>query len=149
DIDVQLTRRHDLVPQLVRTVQAYASHERQLLETVTELRAVARQLDQPTTLAEVEDRLEQTIEQVLLLSENYPDLKADQNFAQLQAELVEIENQLVYARRYYNGSVRDLNTRIEQFPDRLVARLFRFKTADFYQADSSHRPPVSMGQDSA
>ena len=143
DIDVQLTKRHDLLPQLVRTVKAYASHEKQLLESVTELRSTALKMDQPALLAKVEDELEQMLGRLLLLSEAYPDLKADQNFRQLQSELVEIENHLVYARRYYNGAVRDLNTRIEQFPDLLIARVFGFKQAQFYRADDAHRPAVS------
>ena len=147
DIDVQLTKRHDLLPQLVRTVRAYASHEQQLLESVTELRSTAQQTDQPSLLAEVEDRLEQTVGRLLLLSEAYPDLKADRNFAQLQDDLVEIEDHLVYARRYYNGAVRDLNTRIEQFPDLLVARLFRFRQAQFYRAEDAHRPALNVGID--
>ena len=142
DIDVQLTKRHDLLPQLVRTVSAYASHEKQLLESVTELRNTARQIEQPALLAEVEDRLEQTVGRLLLLSEAYPDLKADRNFAQLQDDLVEIENHLVYARRYYNGAVRDLNTRVEQFPDLMIARLFRFRQAEFYRAQDAHRPAI-------
>lgn len=146
DIDVQLTRRHDLVPQLVRTVQAYASHEKQLLETVTGLRSLAQQTQQPAQLASIEDELAQTLERLLLLSEAYPDLKADQNFSQLQTELVEIENHLVYARRYYNGAVRDLNTRIEQFPDLVVAQTFRFSKADFYQAEPQHRPAIPVDE---
>src|SRR5690606_25107186 len=109
DIDVQLSRRHDLIPQLVTTVKAYTGHERALLETVTELRSQALNSDRPATLAPLENQLERSISQIFILQENYPDLKADKNFAQLQKELVETENVLQYARRFYNGAVRQLN----------------------------------------
>ncbi|MDQ2077762.1 LemA family protein [Marinimicrobium sp. ABcell2] len=144
DIDVQLTRRHDLIPQLVRTVKAYTSHERTLLETVTELRSQALNSDRPATLAPLENQLERSLGQIFILQENYPDLKADQNFAQLQKDLVETENVLQYARRFYNGAVRQLNDRVLQFPDLLIARLFRFTTADYYNAEAGHRENVSV-----
>lgn len=147
DIDVQLTRRHDLIPQLVRTVNAYTRHERALLATVTELRAQALRTDRPATLAPLETQLERSLGQIFILQENYPDLKADQNFIQLQKDLVATEDVLQYARRFYNGAVRQLNDRALQFPDLLIARLFRFNTAEFYSADADHRANVSFKEE--
>lgn len=147
DIDVQLTRRHDLVPALVRTVSAYAGHENTVLEQVTRLRAEAMASDSPARLARLEDGLEQALGRLFMLSEAYPDLKASENFLQLQRDLVEVENHLQYARRYYNGAVRDLNDRVRQFPDLLIARLFGFIEAEFYAAEGAHRavPVVESG----
>jgi LemA protein len=145
DIDVQLTRRHDLVPNLVDVVQAYVGHERRTLESVTELRARAVESDSPAELGRIENDLEQLLGRVLVLQESYPDLKASSNFADLSDKLVEVENHLVFARRYYNGAVRDLNTLVNQVPDLLIARLFRFGEAEFYSADDSHRPAPSVG----
>ncbi|MEE4331517.1 MAG: LemA family protein [Wenzhouxiangella sp.] len=144
DIDVQLTRRHDLVPNLVDVVQAYVGHERQTLESVTELRARALQTDSPAELGKIENDLEQLLSRLLVLEESYPDLKASTNFTDLSAKLVEVENHLVYARRYYNGAVRDLNTLIGQFPDLIVARLFAFGEAEFYSAEDRHRPAPAV-----
>lgn len=145
DIDVQLTRRHDLVPQLVTTVRAYASHEQALLENVTALRAQAVATNNPRRLAEIEDGLEQALGRLILLQEDYPDLKANTNFLQLQRDLVEVEDHLQYARRFYNGAVRALNDRVMQIPDRLIAALFRFQAAEFYAADDAHRATPATG----
>lgn len=144
DIDVQLKRRHELIPQLVAAVKGYASHERSLLETVTELRSTATATSSPRQLGEVESSLEQAIGRLFALREAYPDLKADRNFAQLQTELVDVEDHLQYARRFYNGSVRDFNTAVQRFPDLLVARGFGFRDAEFFQADASDRTPVKV-----
>lgn len=139
DIDVQLSRRHALVPRLVETVSAYARHEKALLEAVTELRGRAQASEQPEALAAIEDQLQSRLQQVFILQEAYPDLKADRNFAQLQTELVDTEDQLQYARRYYNGAVRALNDRVMQFPDLLVARLLGFNSARFFSAEDPQR----------
>ena len=112
DIDVQLKRRHDLVPQLVSAVKGYAGYERSVLTTVTELRAQAMALTSPAKLGETETALQKGVMQLLALQEAYPDLKANENFLQLQRDLVEVENNLQYARRFYNGAVRDYNTAI-------------------------------------
>ena len=135
DIDVQLARRHDLVPQLVAAVKGYASHEKALLEAVTQLRAEALAEKSPARLGEVESALEQAMGRLLALQEAYPDLKASDNFLALQRDLVGIEDHLQYARRFYNGAVRDLNNRIESFPALLVARAARFRPAEFYRHD--------------
>ncbi|HEY5806812.1 MAG TPA: LemA family protein, partial [Povalibacter sp.] len=127
DIDVQLTRRHDLVPQLVAAVKGYASHEKAVLETVTTLRSRAVGLTSPAQLAEVESALEQAIGKLFALKEAYPDLKASENFMQLQRDLVEVEEHLQYARRFYNGAVRDFNDTAQRVPDVIVANAGNFR----------------------
>lgn len=144
DIDVQLIRRHDLVPQLVSAVGAYAGHERAVLETVTELRAQALTQTAPAQLAHVEDQLEQAIGRLFALKEAYPDLKASENFAQLQRDLVEVEEHLQYARRFYNGAVRDHNDAIQRFPDLLLAGPLGFKSAEFFEAGDAQRAAVKV-----
>ncbi len=139
DIDVQLTRRHDLVPMLVESVKAYAGHEKALLENVASLRAQAMTLKSPQQLGQVESALEQGLGRIMMLQEAYPDLKANQNFAQLQASLVEVEDHLQYARRFYNGAVRDLNDGIQRFPASLVANMFGFTAAEFFHAGDNAR----------
>lgn len=145
DIDVQLLRRHDLVPRLVEAVKAYAAHERSLLESVTALRAEALDTRSPRRLADVEQRLEQSLTQLLALREAYPDLKANENFAQLQRDLVEVEEHLQYARRFYNGAVRDLNDGIQRFPAVLVARVGGFGEAEFFAAGDEARDAPRIG----
>jgi LemA protein len=144
DIDVQLTRRHDLVPQLVAAVQGYAGHERAVLEAVTTLRSQAVALTSPARLGEVESALEQALGRLFALKEAYPDLKASENFAQLQRDLVAAEEQLQYARRFYNGAVRDYNDTVQRVPDLLVARGFGFGGAEFFQAGAEQRTPVAV-----
>ena len=148
DIDVQLQRRHDLVPQLVAAVRGYAGHESALLETVTALRTQAMALAGPARVGELEQALEQALGRLLLLREAYPDLKANENFAQLQRELVEVEEQLQYARRFYNGAVRDLYDGVQRVPDLLVARAFSFGDAEFFQAAEGGRaaPVVELSR---
>jgi LemA protein len=144
DIDVQLTRRHDLVPQLVAAVKGYAGHEQAVLQAVTELRSQAVQLRSPARLGEVESALEQALTRLLALQEAYPDLKASDNFLQLQRDLVEVEEHLQYARRFYNGAVRDYNDTVQRIPDVLVANAFGFSAAEFYQARDEERPAVAV-----
>ena len=144
DVDVQLIRRHDLVPSLVTAVQAYAGHEQAVLTAVTELRAQAMQAQAPGTLGTIESALQEGIGRLLALREAYPDLKANENFAQLQRDLVEVEEQLQYARRFYNGAVRDLNDGVQRVPDLLVARTFGFQDAEFFQADDAKRAAVKV-----
>ncbi|MBK6289738.1 MAG: LemA family protein [Gammaproteobacteria bacterium] len=144
DIDVQLLRRHDLVPQLVAAVKAYAAHEKSVMQAVTELRTRAVALRSPARLGEVEAALEQAIGQVFVLKEAYPELKASDNFAQLQRDLVAVEEQLQYARRFYNGAVRDLNDAVQRVPDTLIARAFAFESAEFFQAQDAARPAVRV-----
>jgi LemA protein len=144
DIDVQLQRRHDLVPQLVAAVRGYAGHEQATLQAVTELRARALAARGPSELGELETALEQAVARVIALVEAYPDLKASDNFLQLQSGLVEVEEHLQYARRFYNGAVRDLNNAIQQVPDVAVARGFGFHEAEFFQTGNAQRDAVAV-----
>ena len=148
DIDVQLQRRHDLIPRLVTAVDQYAKYERATLEAVTELRAEAMQIAEVGARGEVEEKLSAGLERIIALAENYPDLKANENFLNLQNELVETENYLQFARRYYNGSVRDYNTRTETVPNNLVAGWFSFMQREFFQKSSddvANVPLVKIG----
>src|SRR4029079_4278029 len=144
DIDVQLKRKHDLVPQLVSAVQGYAGYERGVLTTVTELRSQAVALTSPAKLGEVEGELQKALTQLFALKEAYPDLKANQNFLELQHDLVNVEDQLQYARRFYNGAVRDYNTSIQRFPDMLVANAAGFHELEFFSADETDRGVVNV-----
>jgi LemA protein len=145
DIDVQLQRRHDMVPQLVAAVRGYAGHEQATLQAVAELRARALAARGPSELGEVESALEQAVARVIALVEAYPDLKASDNFLQLQAGLVDVEEHLQYARRFYNGAVRDLNNAIQRVPDVAVARGFGFREAEFFQAADGTREAAAVG----
>lgn len=139
DIDVQLTRRHDLTPQLVTAVQAYADYERTTLAAVSALRTNAAAATDLGERARLEDELGNGIGRLLALVERYPDLKASDNFLLLQRDLVAIEDHLQYARRFYNGAVRQFNTRIERFPDLIVARLGGFRRGQFFEATPPQR----------
>jgi LemA protein len=141
DIDVQLTRRHDLVPQLVAAVKGYADHERTTLTLLTELRTRAVAAASLADKAEAEGELAKQIDRILALQERYPDLKASDNFLALQRDLVEIEDHLQYARRFYNGAVRDLNTKIETFPSLIVARAMAFRPAEFFRSGTDQEAP--------
>lgn len=134
DIDVQLQRRHDLVPQLVESVRAYAGYERSVLREVTELRGRAERSSAVAERDEVERALADGIGRLVLLAEEYPDLKASESFRQLMTDLVEVEDHIQHARRFYNGAVRELNTLVQRFPDLLVARLTGFREAGFFSA---------------
>ena len=149
DIDVQLQRRHDLVPQLVEAVRGYANFERATLEAVTELRAAAARTSGVAERGDAEERLDRQLTKLLALAEDYPDLKASANFAELQGALVETENYLQFARRFYNGAVRALNTRIGSVPHNLVAALFGFREREYFQRASDEAaavPLVDFGQ---
>jgi len=151
DIDVQLKRRADLVPRLVEIVRAYASYERATLEAVVELRDQARQAaarDAPKgSHAErlaAETRLGGALARVLLLQENYPQLKADANFRDLSDKLVEVEDYLQHARRFYNGAVKQYITRLQTFPELIVARLFAFRAPAFFESDDRDAVQVRL-----
>lgn len=144
DIDVQLQRRHDLIPQLVKAVDAYASYERATLEAVTELRAEAMRVVDIDARGKAEQELSAGISKLLALAESYPDLKANVNFMKLQSELVETENYLQFARRYYNGSVRDYNTMTETVPSNIVAATFGFGQREFFQKTSDEAASVPL-----
>lgn len=135
DVDVQLQRRHDLVPPLVASVRAYAAHESGLLERIAAERSSARRVPGVAARGEAETALGATLTHLIGLSEAYPELKADRNFAQLSGKLTDIEDALQHARRFYNGSVRQYNTDLQRFPTLFVARAFAFAPAEFFAAD--------------
>ena len=144
DIDVQLKRRHDLIPNLIETVKGYATHEKDLLEKVTKARAEAINAQGVQAKGQAENMLSETLKSIFAVAENYPDLKASQNFLQLQDELSDTENKIQAARRFYNGNVRDFNTKIEVFPNNLVANSLGFKKFDFFQAETGERENVQV-----
>lgn len=137
DIDVQLKRRHDLIPNLIETVKGYAKHEDKVFTEVTEARANAIKAQEvsPEEAGKAENMLSATLKSLFAVAENYPDLKANQNFLELQEELSDTENKISASRRFYNGNVRDFNTKQEIFPSNLVASMFRFKKAEFFEID--------------
>jgi LemA protein len=146
DIDVQLKRRYDLIPNLISTVQGYAAHEKTVFEDVTNARASAMQAKGTTDKVAAENQLSQTLRSLFAVAENYPDLKANQNFLQLQAELTDTEDKIQAARRFYNGMVRDLNTRIQVFPTNMFANALGFTKMDFFGNDmtEAERQPVAV-----
>ncbi len=148
DIDVQLKRRSDLIPQLVTTVQAYASHERQLFEDVIMKRNAALQAgDDPDARGSKESALAAPVGKLMALAEDYPDLKANENFRELQVELSETENKIEMARRFYNGAVREMNVAVESFPGNLVAGAFGFSRRHFFEIQMAERalPEIDLG----
>jgi LemA protein len=148
DIDVQLKRRYDLVPNLVETVKGYAGHERQTLEGVINARNKAMSTEGPAAKGEAEGMLTAALRQVFALAEAYPQLRAVESFTQLQGTLSQIEDTIQNARRYYNAVVRDLNTKIAQFPSNIIAGMFNFKPREFFEiATPAERetPKVSFG----
>lgn len=144
DVDVQLKRRYDLVPNLVATVQGYASHEKAIFEDVARLRAEAMGASGPADSDQPDARLAEGIKTLFAVAENYPDLRADQNFRKLQDQLSDVENNIQYARRYYNAVVRDMNTSIEVVPNNMVASLFGFRRMEYFQAGESERGAVHV-----
>ena len=149
DIDVQLKRRYDLIPNLVETVKGYASHESGTLEKVIAARNTAMQThDSSASMADklkAENALSGTLKSIFALSEAYPDLKANQNFMKLQDELSDTENKIQASRRFYNGNVRELNTRIQQFPTNIIAKMFGFVNREFFEVtDAAQRENVQV-----
>lgn len=145
DIDVQLKRRYNLIPNLVETVKGYATHERELFEKVTEARTRAMGAQSPKEKGQAENILAGTLKTLFAVAENYPQLKASENFLELQRELRDTEDKIQAARRFYNGNVRDLNIKIEVFPANIIASLFRFAKMDFFEIEeTAAREPVSV-----
>ncbi|MFA6446897.1 MAG: LemA family protein [Patescibacteria group bacterium] len=134
DIDVQLKRRHDLIPNLVSTVKGYASHESSVFEKVTEARSKAMQAGSIDDKMAAENQLSGTLKSLFAIAENYPELKANQNFLQLQTELAATEDKIQAARRFYNGNVRDFNTKLQVFPTNMIAGMLKFTAYKFFEA---------------
>ena len=135
DIDVQLKRRHDLIPKLIDAVKQYADFESNLLQSVTELRSQAKSIEKIMERGKIEHELETQIHHLIAIAEDYPELKANQNFIELQKDISDAENDIQYVRRYYNGAVRIISTRIDSFPDLLVAKLFKYTYHEYFQLD--------------
>jgi LemA protein len=144
DIDVQLKRRHDLIPNLVETVKGYATHEKDTFENIAKFRSQAMQATGPVNQAAAENQLTGALKSLFAVAENYPQLQASQEFTQLQNSLSEIEDAIQNARRYYNAVVRDLNTKIQSFPTNILAGMFGFQQKQFFEAAATDREPVAV-----
>jgi LemA protein len=145
DIDVQLKRRYDLIPNLVETVKGYASHEKGVFEKVTEARTRAMGAQTPKEKGEAENILSGTLKTLFAVSENYPQLRASENFLELQRELTDTEDKIQAARRFYNGTVMGLNNKVESFPANIIANTFKFKQAEFFQLENvAAKEPVKV-----
>lgn len=139
DIEVQLKRRHDLIPKLVDAVKQYAAYEQATLDQVTALRNQASDLQAATRQGRLETDISQGLVSIFALQEAYPELKANQSFLQLQTDISNVEADIQFARRYYNGAVRNLNSRIETFPDLLIARIFAYQQAQYFEFEAAER----------
>lgn len=148
DITVQLKRRADLIPNLIEAVKGYAAHEKQVFQDVTEARSAVMDATQkgPAETAKAENMFESALKSLFAVAEAYPDLKANENFLQLQNELVDTEDKIQAARRFYNSGVRDLNTKIEMFPSNIIAGIFKFTKREFFEVDdlASIEKPVDV-----
>jgi len=147
DIDVQLKRRYDLIPNLIETIKGYVKHERDTLENVTRARALAMDSSGAAAKGKAENMLTDALKSLFAVAESYPDLKANQNFLELQRELSDTENKIQAARRFYNTNVRDLNTAIQSFPSNLIANIFRFGEREFFElgeGEAAARQPVKV-----
>lgn len=145
DIDVQLKRRYDLIPNLVETVKGYMQHEARTLENVTEMRTRAMSAETPHDKAEAENMLSGALKTLFAVSENYPDLKANTNFIELQREITDTENKIQAARRFYNSVVQDMNTAVQSFPNSVIAGMFKFTEKEFFVLDEeAAKEPVKV-----
>lgn len=147
DITIQLKRRADLIPNLVNTVKGYAKHEKGVFEAVTEARSAVVNASSPKDAAKADNMLEDALKSIFAVAEAYPDLKASQNFIELQQELVDTEDKIQGARRFYNAGVRDLNTKIQLFPNNIFAGMLGFKEREFYDVEDSERETVEKPVD--
>ena len=144
DIDVQLKRRYDLIPNLINTVKGYAGHEASVFEKVTAARASAMQAGTADDKAQAENMLSATLKSLFAVAEAYPDLKANQNFLELQSELSDTENKIQAARRFYNGNVLELNNKIDVFPSNIIAGMFNFTKREFFEVADGEKEPVKV-----
>ncbi|MFH1890595.1 MAG: LemA family protein [Candidatus Kuenenbacteria bacterium] len=144
DIDVQLKRRYDLIPNLVETVKGYAKHEKELFENVTKARSEAMNAKGAGEKGKAENMLSDTLKSLFAVAENYPDLKASNNFSKLQDELTDTENKIQASRRFYNGNVRDFNTKIQVFPNNMAAGMLKFSKYEFFEAGEKEKENVEV-----
>src|SRR3954468_24208505 len=144
DIDVQLKRRHNLIPNLVETVKGYATHEKGTFENIAKFRSMAMQATSPADKAVAENQLTGALKSLFAVAENYPQLKASEEFTQLQGSLSQTEDVIQNARRYYNAVVRDLNTKIQSFPTNILAGMFGFQARQFFEVDAADRENVAV-----
>lgn len=144
DITVQLKRRYDLIPNLINTVKGYAKHESGVFERVTKARSEAMGAQSPAESAKAENMLSDTLKSLFAVAENYPDLKASQNFQQLQTELTDTEDKIQASRRFYNGSARDLNIKIKVFPNNIFANMLGFKPREFFDVEGAEAEAVNQ-----
>lgn len=144
DIDVQLKRRYNLIPNLIETVKGYAKHEKSLFTEVTKARTAAMKAGNVQQKAEKENMLTETLKSIFAVAENYPELRANENFLQLQEELSDTENKIQAARRFYNGNVRDFNTKQQVFPTNIIAQSLGFKPREFFEATEKERANIKV-----
>ena len=144
DINVQLKRRHDLIPNLVEIVKGYAAHEKEVFEKVTQARAQAMSAQGVQAKADAENMLSSTLKSLFAVAENYPELKASQNFLELQRDVRDTEDKIQASRRFYNGVARDLNITVESFPANIAAGMFGIKQAEFFQISEAEKEPVAI-----
>ncbi|KKP77668.1 MAG: hypothetical protein A2271_01810 [Candidatus Moranbacteria bacterium RIFOXYA12_FULL_35_19] len=144
DISVQLKRRYDLIPNLISTVKGYAAHEKEVFEKVTEARTRAMNAGTTQEKAEAENMLSGTLKSLFAVSENYPELKANQNFLELQRELTDTEDKIMASRRFYNGNVRDFNTKLQVFPTNMIAGMLKFSAREFFEMDEKEKENVKV-----
>jgi len=149
DIDVQLKRRYDLIPNLIETVKGYAKHEKSVFEEVTKARTEAMGAQGLAEKGKSENMLTDTLKSLFAVAENYPDLKANENFLELQRELTDTEDKIQAARRFYNGNVRDFNTKIQVFPNNMLAGILGYKDREFFEAEEGEKGPVKVDFDSS
>lgn len=147
DITVQLKRRADLIPNLVNTVKGYAAHEKEVFEQVTAARASTINASTPAQAAQAENQFQQALKSIFAVAEAYPDLKANQNFQDLQAELVDTEDKIQASRRFYNGSARDLNIKIKTFPTNIFAGMLGFKEREFFEVEEAEKAIIDKPVD--
>ncbi|OIP97726.1 hypothetical protein COT69_02585 [candidate division WWE3 bacterium CG09_land_8_20_14_0_10_39_24] len=143
-IDVQLKRRADLIPNLVETVKGYAKHEKEVFENVTKARSAMLSAKSLNEKASADNALTGALKSLFALAENYPDLKASDNFKELQDELSDTENKIAYARQFYNSNVLDFNTKLKVFPTVVIANMLKFKETDFFKAEEAEKKEVSV-----
>ena len=144
DISVQLKRRYDLIPNLISTVKGYAAHEKEVFEKVTQARTQAMNAGTTQEKAEAENMLSGTLKSLFAVSENYPELKANQNFLELQRELTDTEDKIMASRRFYNGNVRDFNTKLQVFPTNMIAGMLKFTAREFFEMDEKEKENVKV-----